>query len=91
MTVVGGTVVVTGNNPGNVATVTCNAGLWADNGDPQMTMRCRDNGKWTYPQPTCSSKLEFQICLMFKKMKSGIHTVVKLLTWLPVSAYLYNI
>jgi len=81
MTVAGGTVVVTGNNPGSVATVTCDAGLWADNGDPQMTMRCRDNGKWTYPQPTCSSKLGFLI--MSGILSHDCKYVVNLLTFCP--------
>ena len=44
-----------GNGPGSTAVVTCDPGLFADNGDQNMTVTCRSTGQWSYPNPGCSS------------------------------------
>jgi len=48
-------VTVFGTGPGSTAVVTCEPGLYADNGDQEMTVRCRLNGQWSFPNPGCSS------------------------------------
>ena len=44
-----------GIGPGSTAVVTCDPGLYADNGDQEMTVKCRSTGQWSFPNPGCSS------------------------------------
>ena len=53
--VTGGSVAFDGNGPGSTAVVTCDPGMFADNGDQNMTVTCRSTGQWSYPNPGCSS------------------------------------
>ena len=53
-TMTGGSVTFSGTGEGSTAVVTCDPGLFADNGEQKMTVTCRPTGKWTIPNPECS-------------------------------------
>jgi len=58
-------VALSGTGPGSTSVVTCDPGLHADNGDQEMTVRCRSNGQWSFPNPGCSgSSKPFVLCLI---------------------------
>jgi len=48
-------VTFSGTSHGSTAVVTCAPGLYADNGDQNMTVKCRATGQWSFPNPGCSS------------------------------------
>jgi len=74
-TVTGGSVTFSGLGPGSMAVVTCDPGLYADNGDQQMTVTCRSTRKWSFPNPGCS----------------GWSNVLKILCLFLIYPYFHNI
>jgi len=49
--VTGGSVAFDGNGPGSTAVVTRDTGVYADNGDQELTVSCRSTCQWSFPNP----------------------------------------